>query len=212
LDPFCGVAQSISPGWCSCRNNIWRGGPRWRSWNGSLFAWGSSSLSPPRLRNLPWGASYLWSGWSRAAWVSIDPCGRRLLRELSSFRSHSSSCELVIVVVLCMTTLGVWEHPRSGDMKSFFRAAWGKVWQMSTLLLWTWCSSPPTPYFKRRLWTRATNFILLFMFEIDSRAFKCKCFLFCMLMRLELVGMWARMVHLIPPLLDSSCQLHSKQN
>jgi hypothetical protein len=39
--------------------------------------------------------------------MPIDPCGKRLLRELSLFRSHSSSCELVVVVVLCMTALEV---------------------------------------------------------------------------------------------------------
>jgi hypothetical protein len=68
-----------------------------------------------------------------AAWVSINPCGRRLLRELFSFRSHSSSYELVVMGVLCMTMLEVWERPRSSGMKRFFRAAWGEAWQLAAL-------------------------------------------------------------------------------
>jgi hypothetical protein len=39
--------------------------------------------------------------------MSIDPCGRRLLQELSLFCSHLSSCELVVVMVLCMTAFEV---------------------------------------------------------------------------------------------------------
>jgi hypothetical protein len=90
-------------------------------------------------------------------------------------------------------------------VKRFFQAAWGKAWPLAALFLWTWCSSPPTPYFKRRLWAEATNSISLFMLEINSTAFQCRCFLFCMLTGLEPVGMWAKMVHSILPLLSSSC-------
>jgi hypothetical protein len=70
--------------------------------------------------------------------------------------------------------------------------------------LWTWRSSFPIPCFRKRLWAGVVNFISLFMFKIDSIIFQCKCFLFCMLTRLEPVGMWARMVHSVPPLLGSS--------
>jgi hypothetical protein len=144
--------------------------------------------------------------------MSIDPCGKRLLRELSLFRSHSFSCELVVVVVLCMTALEVWECLRSSSMKCFFQAAWGKAWRLVALFLWIWHSSPPNPCFRRRLWAGAANSILLFMLEIDSRAFECRCFFFCMLTELEPVGMWARIVHSIPPLLGFSYQLHSRLN
>jgi len=36
-------------------------------------------------------------GWSRVAWVPINPCGRKFLLELFSFHSHLSSCKLVVV-------------------------------------------------------------------------------------------------------------------
>ncbi len=106
-----------------------------------------------------------------------------------------------------MTALGVWECPKSSSMKHFFRATWGEAWWLAALFLWTWCSSPPTPTpcFKRRLWAGAANFISLFMLKIDSRVFQCRCFLL-----LEPMGMWAKMVHSIPPLLGSSCLFHSR--
>ncbi len=56
------------------------------------------------------------------------------------------------------------------------------------------------------------NSISLFMFEINSKAFQCKCFLFYMLTRLEPMGMWASLVHSILPLLSSSRQFHSRLN
>jgi len=50
----------------------------------------------------------------------------------------------------------------------------------------------------------------LFMAEMVSISFQCKCRLFCTLSALDPVRMWARMVHSIPPLPDSACQLHSR--
>lgn len=50
----------------------------------------------------------------------IDPCGRRLLRELSSVQSLSRSCELG--AVLCVATFGVWECSKSSGVKRFFLA------------------------------------------------------------------------------------------
>ncbi len=63
--------------------------------------------------------------------------------------------------------------------------------------------------FFSKLCTGAENSASLFMLGMRSNAFQCKCRLFWMLRALVSVSMCAKMVHSIPPLLISSCQLHS---
>ncbi len=67
------------------------------------------------------------------------------------------------------------------------------------------------PFLSSKLWAGVENSTSLFMFRMVSSPFQCKCLLFCILIALVPVLMWVRMVHSIPPpLLGSSCQLHSK--
>ncbi len=95
-------------------------------------------------------------------------------------------------------------------MKCFFLVAWGEALMLAILLLWACQSSPTTPNFSKRLCARVMNSTSLFMAVIDSRVFQCRCILFCILIALVWVGMWARIVHSMPPLLGSSRQLHSR--
>ncbi len=55
------------------------------------------------------------------------------------------------------------------------------------------------------------NYVSLFMTVMDSVSFRCRWRLFYTLIALVPMHMWARMVHSIPPLPGSSCQLHSRQ-
>jgi len=66
-----------------------------------------------------------------------------------------------------------------------------------------------TSVFINRLCAGAKNSTSLLNPSVLSRAFQCKWCLFWMLKALFVVSMCARMVHSVPPLLASSCQLHS---
>jgi hypothetical protein len=74
-----------------------------------------------------------------------------------------------------------------------------------------WRSVLTRPDFSRRLWAKLENSMSLFIPVRESDNLQWRCLLFCTLMALEPVLMCARIVHSHPPLIWSSCQLHSKE-
>ncbi len=75
--------------------------------------------------------------------------------------------------------------------------------------LLSWCSEIVASVFINRLWAGAENSISLLIPCVLSRTFQCRWCLFWMFRALDPESMWAKMVHSVPPLLDSFCQLHS---
>jgi len=75
--------------------------------------------------------------------------------------------------------------------------------------LLSWCSEIATSVFINRLWAGAKNSISLLIPCVLLKTFQCRWRLFWMLRALDPESMWAKMVHFVPPLLDSFCQLHS---
>ncbi len=91
----------------------------------------------------------------------------------------------------------------------FFLAAWGEACMFAEQFLFSWRAEFSASVFIKRLCAGAENSTSLFIPCVLSKAFQCRWRLFWMLKALDPVSIWARMVHSVPPLLVSSCQLHS---
>ncbi len=140
------------------------------------------------MPNDPYCWSFIWRG---SSYFSLfKPCALGTVLKVVAFRG--------------------WQRPKSSLVKHFFLAAWGEAWMLTILLLCVYRSSPWAPVFSRRLCVETINSTSLFMAVIDSNLFQCIRLLFWMLIALDPAFMRARMVHSMPPLLNSSHQLHSR--
>ncbi len=92
----------------------------------------------------------------------------------------------------------------------FFLIACGEARVLAIFCLWTRCSVLEGFLLTNRLCAATAPPASLFMAEMLPISFQCRCRLFCTLSALDPVLMWAKMVHSIPPLLGSACQLHSR--
>ncbi len=131
-------------------------------------------------------------------------------------RSGAKSCWVVPPV-----TLGSWKGlapagrlasrlPNSSFTNLFFLATYGEARMLAIFCLCTRCSVLEGSLLRSRLCAATALPVSLFMAEMVPISFQCRCRLFCTLSALDPVRMWARMVHSIPPLLGSACQLHSR--
>jgi hypothetical protein len=71
--------------------------------------------------------------------------------------------------------------------------------------LFSWRVEFSASVFIKRLCAGAENSTSLFIPCVLSKVFQCRCRLFWMLRALDLVSIWVRMVHSVPPLFVSSC-------
>jgi len=100
--------------------------------------------------------------------------------------------------------------PSSSFTNLFFLAAYGEARMLAIFWLCARCSVLKGSLLSSRLWAATAPPMSLFMTKMVLISFQCRCRLFCTLSALDLVRMWARMVHSIPPLPGSACQLHSR--
>jgi len=100
--------------------------------------------------------------------------------------------------------------PNSSFTNLFFPAAYGEARMLAIFCLWMRCSVLEGSLLRSRLCAATTPPASLFMVEMLPISFQCRCHLFCTLSALDPVLMWARMLHSIPPLPGSACQLHSR--
>ncbi len=131
-------------------------------------------------------------------------------------RSDVKSCWVVPHV-----TLGSWKGlaparrltsrlPNSSFTNLFFLAACGEARMLAIFCLCTRCSVLEGSLLRSRLCAATAPPVSLFMAKMVPISFQCRCRLFFTLSALDPVCMWARMVHSIPPLPGSACQLHSR--
>ncbi len=99
--------------------------------------------------------------------------------------------------------------PSSSFTNLFFLAACGEARMLAIFCLWIKCSTFEGSLLRSRLCATTAPPASLFMAERLPISFQWRCRLFCTLSALDPVLMWARMVHSIPPLPGSACQLHS---
>ncbi len=95
-------------------------------------------------------------------------------------------------------------------MYLLFLAACSEARVLAILCLYVWWSMQEGPFLRSRSYASVANSASLFMIVMESVSFQCRWRLFCMLIALVRVCIWARMVHTIPPLPGSTCQLHSR--
>ncbi len=95
-------------------------------------------------------------------------------------------------------------------MYLLFLAPYGEARMLAILCLYVWWSMREGPFLRSKSCASAANSASLFMTVMESVSFQCRWRLFCTLIALVPVCIWAKMVHSIPPLPGSTCQLHSR--